>query len=213
MTVSLLMKVTASNRLIKSSHFLRAQSTKGISRLKEIELINQSKQDVKNFRPLYDTYFPLILNYVYQKVADKELASDITSQVFLKVLTHIKKYKIQDVPFSAWLYKIAYNEAMLFFRKSKKMRSVVLDEELIEGISDELEEFPKEKIMRSMEGLIGRLKQAEFELIELRFYKGKPFREIGYILGCSENTAKVRSHRLIQKLKQELVKENRHEKI
>jgi RNA polymerase sigma-70 factor (ECF subfamily) len=207
------MKVTASNRFSKSDHFLKEQSGTGITRLKEIEIINQSKRDVKNFRPLYEAYFHPILNYVYQKVADKELASDITSQVFLKVMSQIKGYKIQDVPFSAWLYKIAYNETMLFFRKSKKMRSVVLDEELVEGIKEELEEFPKENIIRAIEGLLSQLKQNEFELIELRFYGNKSFREIGYILGCTENTAKVRSHRLIQKLKREILNGNQHARI
>lgn len=207
------MKVTASNRFTKSDHFLKEQNATGITRLKEIEIINQSKRDIKHFRPLYDAYFHSILNYVHQKVADKELASDITSQVFLKAMSHIKGYKIKDVPFSAWLYKIAYNETMLFFRKSKNMRSVVLDEELVEGIKEELEEFPKENILKAIEGLLNQLKQDEFELIELRFYGGKSFREIGYILGCTENAAKVRSHRLIQKLKRELLNGNQHERI
>jgi RNA polymerase sigma-70 factor, ECF subfamily len=207
------MKVTASNRFSKNDHFLKEQNPTGISRLREIELINQSKISIDNFRPLYDAHFHPILNYVHQKVANKELAADITSQVFLKAMSQLKGYKISEVPFSAWLFKIAYNETMLHFRKSKKMCSVVLDDDLIEGIGEELEEFPKEKILRSIEGMIGKLTQDEFELIEMRFYRAKSFRDIAYILGCSENTAKVRSHRLIQKLRQDLLNENQHETI
>ncbi len=192
---------------------MKEQNPTGISRLREIELIIQSKISIKNFRPLYEAYFYGILNYVNQKVADTELAADITSQVFLKAMAQLKGYKISEVPFGAWLFKIAYNETMLFFRKTKKMRSVVLDDDLIESIREELEEFPKEKILQLIEGMMGKLRQDEFELIELRFYGEKSFREIGYILGCSENTAKVRSHRLIQKLRQDLLNENQHETI
>ena len=207
------MQITASNGFSKSDHFLEEQSTTGISRLKEIEIINQSKMDISCFRPLYEAYFHQILNYIYQKVGDKELASDITSQVFLKAMMHLKRYKIQEVPFSAWLYKIAYNESMLYFRSSKKMRLVVLDEALIDGIENEIEGFSKESILKAIESLLEKLKKAEFELIELKFYQGKTFREIGYILGCSENTAKVRSHRLMQKLRKEILKGDQHEKL
>lgn len=207
------MKVSAPNRFLETTYFLEESKITGISRLREIELINRSKEDITQFKTLYEIYYPQILNYIYQKVTDREVAADITSQVFLKAMTNLKKYKIQAAPFSAWLYRIAFNDTMLYFRKSKKTRTVVLDEALLEGIRDELEDFPKEQILTAIEGILDYLKPHEFELIELRYYKGKSFKEIGCILNCSENTAKVRSHRVVKKLKNELLKRNRHETI
>lgn len=194
-------------------YFLEKHTPNEIPRLKEIEIINKSKADIKDFRPLYEHYFNAILNFVYQKVSDKEVANDITSYVFLKAMTNLNKYKIQSVPFSAWLYKIAFNETMLYFRKSKKMRTISLDDQLIEGMQEEMETFSKESILTSIEEEIGNLNPTEFEIIELRFYQHKSFHEIGYILGCTENSAKVKSHRLMKKLKQIISKKNRHEEL
>lgn len=194
-------------------HFLEKHTPKEIPKLREIEIINRSKEDIKHFRPLYESYFNAILNYVYQKVSDKEVANDITSYVFLKAMTNLNSYKIQSVPFSAWLYKIAFNETMLYFRKSKKMRTISLDDQLIEGMQQEMDAFSMESILKMIEEELGNLSSIEIEIIELRFYQNKSFREIGYILGCTENTAKVKSHRLIKKLKTELSKRNCHEEL
>jgi RNA polymerase sigma-70 factor (ECF subfamily) len=185
---------------------LKEQQATGISRLKEIELINKCKKDIGNFKPLYEAHFPQILNYVFQKVSDREMAADITSQVFLKAMLHLRTYRVQAAPFSAWLYKIAYNETMLYFRKSKGERTIVLDEALVDGLKEELDEFPREMILKLIEGMISKLDHDDFELIELRFYQNRSFREIGFILGCSENTVKVRAHRLIRRMTQELLK-------
>ncbi len=194
-------------------YFLEKHTPNEIPKLREIEIINQSKEDIKHFRPLYESYFNAILNYVYQKVSDKEVANDITSYVFLKAMTNLNRYKIQSVPFSAWLYKIAFNETMLYFRRSKKMRTISLDNQLIEGMQQEIDAFSMESILKMIEEELGNLSSVEFEIIELRFYQNKSFREIGYILGCTENTAKVKSHRLIKKLKAELSKRNCHEEL
>ena len=83
---------------------------------------------------------------------------------------------------------------------------MVLDDDLLKGIHSELEEFPKAALLKSLEKTIKSLKQKDFGLIELRFYQEKSFVDIGFILDCSENTAKVRAHRLIQKLRKELLK-------
>jgi RNA polymerase sigma-70 factor (ECF subfamily) len=119
-------------------------------------------------------------------------------------MKHITSYKIQQVPFSAWLYKIAYTETMYYFRKTKRCRTVVLDDKLIEGLEEDLVEFSKEKVLRKIEFMLTNLKPDDFELIELRFYQGKSFNEIGFILGCTENSAKVKAHRLIKKMRIEM---------
>lgn len=194
------------NIFSEDRNYLKDKGDYRISRLKEIELINLCKGDIKHFKPLYECYHHQILNYIYQKVGEKDIAADLTSQVFLNAMTHIGKYKIQAVPFSAWLYRIAYNESMLFFRKSKKMRMVILDENLLKGLESELEKFSKEDILQAMEASLNLMKPSELELIELKFFEGKNYREIGYIIGCTENTAKVRTHRLIKRLRDQLLK-------
>src|SRR5688572_30356328 len=75
----------------------------------EIE-IREAKADPALFRPLYDRYYERIFKFLYQRLDEKEDAFDLCSQVFLKALTNLGKYRSVGVPFSSWLYRIARNE-------------------------------------------------------------------------------------------------------
>ena len=167
-------------------------------------IIRRSQEDISYFRPLYEAYHHRILNYIFHKVQDKEIAQDLCSQVFMSAMRNIKKYEIRYVSFGAWLYKIAFNETMGYFRKSKKIQSVTIDDEVLEGLGEELEEQDHESVFRLLEAMLGSLQKEDIELIELRFYEHKTFKEIAHILNCSESAAKVRSQRLIGRLREAL---------
>lgn len=111
----------------------------------------------------------------------------------------------QGFPFSSWLYKIALNEVNEYYRKKNKRRVVSIESTglerltnaLIEGESDlELNEkrFYLSEALKQLEAL-------EIQLVELRFFEEKSFKEIGYILNITENNAKVRTYRLLDKIK------------
>ena len=76
----------------------------------EYEVVLQAKSDPEKFRSLYDTYYEPIFRFVYQRLENKDLAFDTTSQVFLKALTNLHKYEFKGVPFASWLYRIARSE-------------------------------------------------------------------------------------------------------
>ena len=167
--------------------------------------IESAKLDPKNFEVLYDKYFSKIFSFVLARVNDKEQTGDITSQVFLKALVNIKNYKYQGLPFSAWLFRIAINECNQFFRDSKKARTVVLNEEFSAAlVSEIIEADDSEDGYRKLGLIIKTLKIEEVQLLELRFYENKSFREIGYIIGVTENYAKVKLYRLLIKMKQQI---------
>ena len=184
-----------------------------LSRKEEVEFIIQSRDDISKFKALYDAYYCQILNYINHKVMNKDLAADLCSQVFLKAMIGLKSYEIRETSFSSWLYKIAYNEVLMVLRRKKIIRPVILDDYIISGIQHELPEYDKEALLTSIESLLKQLEEKDVELIELKYYENKSFKEIGTILSCSENTAKVRMHRLIMKLKKELLKTHRDEKL
>ena len=63
----------------------------------EEHMILRSQTDPEAFRPLYEKYFKRIFLFVLHRVEDKSLAADITSQVFLKALIHIKRFKFRGI--------------------------------------------------------------------------------------------------------------------
>jgi RNA polymerase sigma-70 factor (ECF subfamily) len=173
--------------------------------LEEEQLIEAAKRDPERFRPLYQKYFKTIFLFIHHKVDDKEVTADLTSQVFLKALLHLPGYKSQGLPFSAWLYRIATNEVMQYFRSTKQVRKILVDEELLSRLHEETEEPTLEALQTKLETVLPQLSLDEIQLIELRFYDARPFREIAFILNISENTAKVRSHRVVEKLRKKML--------
>ncbi len=77
---------------------------------KEEEQIRLAQQDASKFDVLYNHYFEQIFMFALKRVEDKDVAADITSQIFFKALQNLKKYKPQGLPFASWLYRIARNE-------------------------------------------------------------------------------------------------------
>jgi len=168
----------------------------------EETLIKQSQADPEAFRPLYEKYFKRIFLFVHHRVGDKDLTSDITSQVFLKALLNIKKFSFRGLPFSAWLFRIALNECNDFFRKNKRYRIVSMEEDMVEHLYEELtSETRLEDLRQRLPSILQKLSVHELQIIELRFFEQRPFKEVGDILGISETYAKVRVYRILEKMK------------
>jgi RNA polymerase sigma-70 factor (ECF subfamily) len=191
---------------IKGNSLLSISSTYHMSReeiLAEIEQVVKAQEDPRQFAPIYNRYFDPIFIYVYKRIDDEELTAEITSRVFYNCLHNLKRFKYQGVPFSAWLYRIAINEINSFFRnKSHQTRVVTLSETHIETIIDELDrnepEIDKYVLVST---LLEQLTPDEIQFVELRFFENKPFKEIGYLLGISEGNAKIKTYRILEKLR------------
>ncbi len=169
--------------------------------INEQELIAASKKDPVHFKAIYEYYYRSILNYIYHRTNEINDAADIASSVFYKALVNLGKYKDIGYPFGTWLYKIAYNETMLYFRKYKKEMCVVLDDSLIDNLAEEIQADNKQMLLNSMTDAIGKLSPEETELLELKYYQRIPNSEIAYRLGISEGNLKVKAHRVIRKIK------------
>ncbi|MBS3975607.1 MAG: RNA polymerase sigma factor [Syntrophomonadaceae bacterium] len=186
----------------------------------EKKLVEQAKHDPAAFGRLYEQNYDSILNYALRRTGDIQVAQDITAETFLKALKDIGKFKWQNVPFSAWLFKIATNEIAAWFRKGsyKSVSLEKLRDEGFEPISgDDVEQeaiAAQEEILRSQEFLAVRKKidllpQKYQEVIALRFFAGKQIAEIGQILDKPEGTIKSLLHRGLERLKKEFQSEKK----
>ncbi|MEM6830508.1 MAG: sigma-70 family RNA polymerase sigma factor [Bacteroidota bacterium] len=166
----------------------------------ETELIEEAKKDPEKFEPIYDRYFKQLFQFVFHRVADKSLAADLTSQVFLKALLNLKTYEHKGLPFSSWLYRIAINECNLHHRKSRTKQYVVLDDHNYNLMSEEMD-LEREEDRVLLKKAISKLNTKEMEVIELRFFESLSFKEVAKILSITENNAKVKLYRALDKLK------------
>lgn len=164
-------------------------------------IIEAAKSDPNHFAPLYDKYYKQIFGYLYQRMDDKDTAFDLTAQVFLKALTNIGKYEFKGVPFASWLYRIAHSELMQLFREQKNKRVINADIGDLRFICEESQEFYLEEYIPLLKKVISELDPEDLQMVELRFFERRAFKEIGEIMDITENNAKVRMYRILEKLK------------
>lgn len=172
----------------------------------EFMQIEAAKRDVNHFGPIYNKYYKQIFGYIYQRMEDKEVAFDITSQVFLKALTNLHKYEFKGVPFASWLYRIAHSEVMQVFRDKKAQRTVNADVSDIKHLCEEIQENYYEDFMPALSKVIKGLPEDELQLIEMRFFEKRPFKEIAEIMMMTETNAKVKLYRILERIKKTLTK-------
>lgn len=164
-------------------------------------MIAMAKKNPKAFAPLYEKYYLQIFNFIYKRVQNEEATADVTSTVFLKSMLNLSKYEDRGFPFSSWLYRIAINECNMFFRKQSKNVEVSIDSLQIKALENELGNEETENNRKKLLAGLNMLNFDQVNLIELRFFEGRRFKDIGEMLGCSEDNAKVKVYRAIKKLK------------
>jgi RNA polymerase sigma-70 factor (ECF subfamily) len=169
----------------------------------ELDIIEKAKQDPKEFAPLYETYFKPILQFIYQRLATKELAVDITQNTFVKALQNLHRFQYKGVPFSAWLYRIAFNEVNDYYRKKATNRVVNLEDAIVHRLCTDNEEDQIDRSfqIKKLHHAIRQLKQEDFNFIELRYFDQLAFAEIAAILEITENNAKVKTYRILEKVR------------
>jgi RNA polymerase sigma-70 factor, ECF subfamily len=167
-------------------------------------VIEKAKEDPKNFEALYNQYFEKVFRFSYQRLENKEEASDITSQVFLKALINLKHFEYRSVPFSAWLFRIAINEINDYYKKSKKERMVNMEAAQLNGLLKESDFDLKEERINKILAALKQISGEDLLLIEMRFFEERSFKEIGDIFQITENNAKVKVYRILDKLKQKI---------
>jgi RNA polymerase sigma-70 factor (ECF subfamily) len=168
--------------------------------------IQAAQQNPTLFRPLYERYFDPIFRFIMNRCGEESVAGDICSQVFLKAMQKIKGYEFKGVPFSAWLYRIASNEVAQHYRNTKKLRVVSAEETQIEDIVEEMDFDNYGAYREVMLEVLEELKPIDLQLIEMRFFEKRPFKEISEVLGLSESNAKVKTYRILERLKKKILK-------
>ena len=181
------------------------KSEKEITEEQKIVLLAQ--QNPNHFSKIYDQYYDQIFVFIYKKTYDENTTAELTSEVFYKALYNLKKYKFKGLPFSSWLYRIASNATIEHFRKQKKVqRHISIESNQLAHLASEVSESSDlEKKRQLLISALGNLKEKEIQLIELRYFEEFSFKEIGQIIGLTENNAKVKTFRVIKKI-QKLIK-------
>lgn len=170
----------------------------------EKRLVEAAQLDNDKFMDLYDKYFDQIYRYIYRRVGgDPDVAHDIASQTFLDALENLKSYTFQGYPFSSWLYKIAHNNVIKWYRKTSKRQHVPLDEayNLSDKTQDTKEETDGILAQEQISEMMQKLNEDEQEILRLKFFEGLSNIEIADIMELSVSNIGVKVFRTLKKAK------------
>lgn len=161
------------------------------------------KGDKEAFEEIYNLFAERIFRYIYLKIGNKEEAEDLTQQVFIKVWEAIDNFQFRKNPFSSWIYRIAHNLVVDFYRKQKDLLSLNDDikVEIIDSLNLEERLYYKEELRKILK-IINQLPTTQRDILILRFIDDLSYREIAKIMKKSPLSLRVLQHRALKKLKE-----------
>ncbi len=152
----------------------------------------------ENIGKLYEEHRDMVYKKVLRMVRDEDTASDLTQEVFVSLYDKINQYDGRS-QFSTWLYRVAVNHVLDYFKGEKKYRAEPIhelhDSIDFEDTTKSAEEIVAYKIrVQTLRKAIQRLQFHERETLEL-YLKDFEIKEIGQILGAPIGTVKSRLNR------------------
>lgn len=162
----------------------------------------------EQFIEMYRAYAPKILKYCWVRVRSREDAEDLVAKVFAKTWDHLAQGGRIDY-LKAFLYRVARNQIIDYYRTSKKDHEVSMDsfgEDTVDIPDDTHVESDLEmkSLMSEVAGALKKLPEQYAEIITLRYLNELDIEEIASITGMSRNNVSVKLHRAIERLKKEL---------
>ena len=169
------------------------------------DLVRRAQQGHSEaFAGLYEAYYDKIYRYVMFKTGDTLEAEDLTEEVFLRMLESIGSFKWQGYPFTSWLFRIAHNLVIDYYRKSGRQKKTSLDDAMRVVGSDGVDVDRKldiELSIKEVKDAMGGLTQLQQEVLSLRFAGGLSVAETAEAMGKKENAVKALQHAAIKKLR------------
>ncbi|MEG1068742.1 MAG: sigma-70 family RNA polymerase sigma factor [Ruthenibacterium sp.] len=159
-----------------------------------------TQEETATLTALYEQYYPKIYNYFFYTLLNHDVAYDLTSQTFLKVITKIDSYHADKAKLSTWLFAVAKNTLIDNYRK-KKLQVTSLDNLAESGI--ELKQVEERTVDDddAFLSLIQTLSEKEREIIICRFYFDMTYAEIAQNCHLTPTNVSVIISRCIKKLR------------
>lgn len=149
--------------------------------------------------------YPEIYRFVHYRVSQTEDVEDLTNDIFVRMLKNIEN---QEGSFLAWIYQIARNRIVDYYRKQSVRDETNPVGEIIEtyqgGEEDIEERFQRQELRKA----INRLTDEQQEVVILRFIEGYQANEVAEMLGKSPGAVRTQQYRALRQLKKHLPENN-----
>lgn len=169
-----------------------------------MDLVSRAQRgDGGAFAEIYDRYVDQVYGFVYHKVRDRQLAEDLTSDVFLRALRNVHRFEWQGVDIGAWLVTIARNRVTDHFKSARARLERPVEEVHDRPVVDA--DHPEQvaeahDLAAALEQAMDRLKDEHREVLVLRFVQGLSVAETAVALDRSDGAVKALQYRALRAL-------------
>lgn len=187
---------------------------KNVTNLTDEELVSelQHEMDADRFGILYDRYTARVFQKCVGMTRDRDLAKDLTHDIFLKVFTSLSKFDHRS-KFGTWLYSITYNYCLDHLRRSQRVREEDIDDE--RGPSEHPEDAFEEQLLalrsERLAAVLEQLDPGDRALLLMKYQDELSVRDMQEAMMLSESAVKMRMLRAREralKMYQELFRED-----
>jgi RNA polymerase sigma factor (sigma-70 family) len=158
--------------------------------------------DLQQASLLFDRYHRRLYNFLARMAMDRDLAEDLTQNVFLRMIKYRTSYR-EGARFQSWIYQVARNVFSDHYQSIKNKKSDFVD---VEKMSDRMPDNEDTAIMDEQEKLLHRsmalLTEEQRELLVLTRYQQMKYEEVAAIMDTTVANIKVKVHRAIAKLRE-----------
>ena len=171
-------------------------------------LVAAARQDTEAAGRLFDKYYSEVLSYIHHCTLDRAVTEDLTSNVFLAAFRHLGRYRWRQIPFRAWLFRIATNEVRMHWRRQRRVKMVSLepDSNIHAAGPSDADCLEAAEEYRLVHKALLELRLKYRTVIILRYFEDKAIAEVCEITGRKEGTVKSQLHRGLARLQDILVR-------
>ena len=158
--------------------------------------------DLQQASVLFERYNKRIFNFLARMTMDREVAEDLTQNVFLRMIKYRTSYR-EGNKFHSWIYQVARNVFSDHYQSVKNKRADFVD---VQKMSDHMADGEESMMMDEQEKLLQRsmamLNEEQRELLVLTRFQQMKYEEVAVIMNTSVANIKVKVHRAIGKLRE-----------
>ena len=157
------------------------------------------KGDASSKEKLFEYVYQKIYRFIYYRTNNKTEAEDLTGDVILKIAKALPR---QRGNFNSWIYRIARNTVIDFYRKQSVRKSKVSIDEMPGELPNGRKDFTDQVLdEESLKEAMKFLPERQKEVVILKFIEGYKNREIAKIIGTSEGAVKLLQFRALKKMR------------
>ena len=172
----------------------------------EVTLLRRARQfDTDALSQIHDTYYGPLFRYIAFRVSDRDLAEDLTSEVFTRFLSALRQRNPPETTLRGWLYGVAAHVVADHMRKRYRDQQVGLDDTIVSG-ADGPAELAEASLMRDdLKQAMTSLTEEQQHVIALRYGHELPIQEVARAIGKTEGAVKQLQARAIAALARKLM--------